>query len=115
MTIVVTDSTGSGSGPTHYSIEGDELLVYPTPDDSLSLDCTYYAKLPALAENSTNWLLTKYPQIYLYATLVSASQFLKDNAGADYWGNLYAQAVAVAKASDVRAMSSGSPLRIRPR
>jgi hypothetical protein len=38
-----------------------------------------------------------------------------DKAGADYWGNLYAQAIACAQADDARALSSGSPLRIRPR
>ena len=34
--------------------------------------------LPPLASNSTNWLLTKAPGVYLRAVLVQAAEFIKD-------------------------------------
>lgn len=112
----IRDLSGGGSvEPKHYAIEGANLVLSQTPNEAYVIDINYHAKIPALATNSTNWLLTKYPQIYLYASLVSGFQYLMNDQRADYFGNLYAQAVAVAKAADVRALSSGSPLRIRPR
>ena len=108
------DETGR-SDPLGYSIEGLNLIVAPTPATVYAIATTYYAKVPAIATASTNWLLTKYPNIYLYGSLVSANQYTMDMQKADYWGGLYTQAIAVASGSNDRALSSGSPLRIRTR
>lgn len=101
--------------PLYYAVEGDRLLLSPTPSAVETINITYQAKVPQLASYGVNWLLQKYPNIYLYGTLVSAYQYLMNEQKADYYGTLYSQAVAVAKADDVRAMSGGSPLTIRAR
>lgn len=108
-------ANGSPRTPTMYAIEGANLILSPTPDTVYTIDIRYYAKVPALASNATNWLLTKYPNIYLYGALVSGAQFTMNDERANYWGTLYTQAIQVAKASDVRALSSGSPLTVRTR
>ena len=108
-------STTGAQSPTHYALEGASLLLSPTPNTVYSISVQYYAKVPALATATTNWLLTKYPNIYLYASLVSACHYTKNNDGANYWGGLYTQAMAVATAADMRALSSGSPLTVRQR
>jgi hypothetical protein len=105
----------SNSGyPALYSIEGESLLLSPTPGVTpFNVNVTYYATIPSLATTATNWLLTKYPMIYLYGAMVSGFQFLLNTERADYWGLLYTQAKDLAKATDNRARSSGSPLRMR--
>lgn len=59
-----------------YTIIGSDL--YCTIDVSL----TYYAKIPSITTNSTNWLLTKAPNAYLWGGLMQYSIYDKDVAGA---------------------------------
>lgn len=110
-------STSGTSTPTMYSIRGDKLFLSPKPGATqYTIVCDYYAKLPRLsATNSSNWLLEKNPNIYLYGSLVSAYQYLLNEKMADYYGNLYTQSIDLAKAADLRALSSGSPWRMRQR
>lgn len=101
--------------PARYCIDGTNLILTPTPAEMRVLAARYYAAVPPLASNATNWLLTKYPNIYLYASLVSGYQYLLNDERANYWGNLYGQAVSVAQGADERAQTSGSKLTIRTR
>lgn len=69
--------TGQAGLPCHFTIVGSNLYTYPKT--SANVELTYYAKIPALtASNTTNWLLTKVPGIYLRATLMQAAEFIKD-------------------------------------
>lgn len=99
----------------YYSIEGDRLLLNPTPGAVSTLDVAYYAKISPLATTPTNFLLTSYPQIYLYKALGCAYRFLMDDQRAQYWYTLYEQEVVKAMNADKRGLHSGSPLTVRPR
>ncbi len=73
--------TGQAGLPCHFTIIGSSLYTYPKTSDNVEL--TYYAKIPALTvSNTTNWLLTKAPGIYLRASLMQAAEFIKDDAEA---------------------------------
>lgn len=51
--------------PLYYAIAGTTIKVNPTAS---SVPITYYESIPALSDsNTTNWLLTKYPMLYLVA------------------------------------------------
>lgn len=116
MTIIVDEfGTDNGIKPKFYAIEGGSLLLSPTPTARIELDIEYYGKVPALASSGSNWLMTKYPNIYLYKSLACACRFLMDDARAQYWDGLYRAAVDKATAADKAGLISGSPLRIRPR
>ncbi len=65
--------------PRFYAIIGREIHVAPVPASETAVDVTYHGSLPPLSSNSTNWLLTKAPQLYLYTSLLHAAPFLKDN------------------------------------
>ncbi|HQR98158.1 MULTISPECIES: hypothetical protein [unclassified Polaromonas] len=108
---------GGTREPDSYAIEGGNLLLSQTPDAVYTIDTVYFAKIPSLASavGGVNWLLTKYPNIYLYGALVSACQFTMNDERANYWGGLYASAIESAIRADRLATSSGSPLRIRTR
>ena len=71
--------TRSSGIPTSFSIIGSNLYTYPLTDNSIEL--TYYSVIPALSgSNTTNWLLTKAPGVYLRAALVMANGFIKNTA-----------------------------------
>lgn len=99
----------------YYSIEGDRLLLNPTPSAVVSVHVAYYGRITALATTATNFLLTKYPQVYLYKALACGYRFLMDDQRAMYWDGLYAQEIEKANMADKRALVSGSPLTARPR
>lgn len=62
-----------------YAIQDMQFRVYPFPTSS-AVELTYYAALDALVNASdTNWLLTKRPDVYLYASLAQARVFLHDD------------------------------------
>lgn len=61
----------------HFTIIGSSLYTFPLSSNDIEL--VYYQALPPLASNSTNWLLTKAPGVYLRAVLVQAAEFIKDD------------------------------------
>jgi hypothetical protein len=104
---------GWSSRPFVYTIEGDNVILGPTPDSAYTIDIIYYARFPTLATASTNWLMTNHPNIYLYACLREGAFFTKDAAGAVQWDGLFKQEVKALQTEDDRATHSGSALRVK--
>lgn len=102
--------------PKHYTIESASLLLGPTPDSVYSIEAVYYARIPALSDAApTNWLLTDWPSLYLYAALAESAPFVGQDARRALWESMYAADLSAAQAMDRAARSSGSRLRIRSR
>jgi hypothetical protein len=79
--------------PSRYSVVGSVLRFDPVPDAAYSLRLNYYAKIPALSTGSpTNWLLTKAPDLYLYACLIAGQVFTGADQRASTWADLYRDA-----------------------
>jgi hypothetical protein len=79
--------------PRVYTIIGDALYARPIADAVYTMTALYSARLATLCEtNTTNWLLTNYPMVYLYAALEQKDKYIKDAAGAAeneaIWTNL---------------------------
>jgi hypothetical protein len=100
--------------PKFYANIGDTIEVFPTPAAEYQMQLQYYAKTPALSDsNTTNWLLTDAPDIYLYGALVQAAPYLNDDARTQTWAALYSAAMqSMQKASDDTRFA-GSGLRMR--
>lgn len=96
-----------------YSIEGLNLLINGTQSAAQTINTQYYKRLDALSVTPTNFLLTQYPQVYLYAALAQAALFMIDDPRAATWESAYKSAVAKAMASNSKALISGGSLRIR--
>ena len=72
--------------PAYYTIVGEELELFPTPNDDYELEILYRANLDGLSgSNSSNWLLDIAPDAYLYGTLMEAAPYLKDDERIPLW------------------------------
>jgi hypothetical protein len=101
-------STGQ---PVYYTITGTQLEFIPTPDSTYSAELTYYAKIPALSDsNTSNWLLTYAPDLYLYGALMEAAPYLKDDERLPVWSQMYINSLGDIEVADQRASVSSTPL-----
>lgn len=109
----IADRFGQETGePAHYTIEGDQLVLGPTPADAYTLDARYYKQLAPLSATGTNWLLTSKPNLYLYAALAEGCLFTKKKDEAASWAGLYGGIVEALQAEDETAKHGGSTLRV---
>ncbi|MEY9782273.1 phage adaptor protein [Sinorhizobium fredii] len=99
----LTNSYTDRSGiPTGYAIVGSTIKARPKSSESLTL--TYYAKIPGLTPAApTNWLLTKAPDVYLFALVNEIAIWAKDVAGAGAAQQLLMLALSGLNIGDERA------------
>lgn len=73
----------------YYTIQDDNLVLLPAAASAnVALELFYYGKIPALGPaNPTNWLLTRAPDLYLYASLVAAEAFLQNDERLPLWSS----------------------------
>jgi hypothetical protein len=106
---------GNTSGrPTHYAHIGEQLEVFPTPGATYNVELLYFQKIPPLSDgNATNWLLTDYPDVYLYGALMQAAPYLDDDAKMQVWAGLYGSSINSINAESKKARYSGAGMRMR--
>lgn len=65
--------------PLRFSVIGNEMQFAPISDAAYTGEIVYrQALVPLSTTNAANWLLTKYPNAYLYASLLAAQFFVED-------------------------------------
>ena len=101
--------------PRYYTILDQSIEVYPSPDGEYSLEMVYFETLPALSTSDTNWLLTNYPDAYLYGALLHSAPYLQDDARMQVWDALYQTAVSAINLDGERAKTGGSGRRMKIR
>lgn len=108
------DKSGDSAGrPKYYAITGGEIELFPTPDESETLAIAYIRTIPPLSSgNTSNWVLSEAPDVYLYGSLIHTAPYLKDDARVQIWAGLYQSAVAELNRTSVAARF-GPNLRIR--
>jgi hypothetical protein len=100
--------------PSFYGIVGGTIQVVPTPDQTYGAEIVYWAAIPALSgTNTTNWLLTEHPDLYLYGTLLQAAPYLTNDDRLAVWGTMRDQIIEDMNVADEKASKSGNPLRAR--
>lgn len=65
-----------------------EARIYPKPAPTVDYESTLIYRqtiTPLSITNPTNWLLTNYPAIYLYAALEQSAPYLKDDQRLPIW------------------------------
>ena len=83
------------------------------PDSATTLQINYYKKLTALSDtNTTNDILTNYPELYLYASLAESSPFLMQDERLQVWAGLFKDALLSANEASSRGSTTTSPLQM---
>lgn len=102
--------------PKFYRHAERAFEVFPTPDSTYNVEILYYQKIPALSDtNSSNWLLSEAPDIYLYGSLLHSAPYLAEDARLAVWAQLYAAAKDNVNRSGSAASVSGSGLTMKVR
>lgn len=100
--------------PRFFTIYGSTMLVLPLTESDIRLD--YYETIPALSDaQTTNWLLTKYPNVYLYQCLKHAAVFLNTpsaSSQAQTYGALANAAIDALMRDDERARYTRTTMRV---
>ena len=72
----------------YYNMVDGKFLIYPAASATapVNLELVYVGKIPSLSDgNTTNWLLTKSPDLYLYGALMQAEPYLKNDDRVGLW------------------------------
>ena len=108
--------TSTSGTPEVYTILGDTFRFSPKPDSSYTGYLNYYKKFDALTvSNTSNWILTDHPAIYLYGSLFHAANFLGgiEPSQVQQWQQMYSTAMERLERNDREDQFSGSPLQVR--
>lgn len=93
--------------PVYYSIVGTDIEIVPT-QTSASVDILYYAKIAALSDsNTTNWLLTAHPDLYLAECLRQLGIYTKDDNAIARYGAQVAEAIRTIRQLDAAKRFAG--------
>lgn len=91
----LNNKANSSRAPVLFTITGTSVKLAGPSDAAYTLKGTYYAKFAALdGSNTSTWLTTNVPHVMLYASLRAAAEFIRDDAAAQKWNDLYEQACA---------------------
>lgn len=72
--------------PIYFSVFGEEMELAPTPNEDYTLEIIYRSFLSALSDsNTSNWLLTLAPDLYLYGTLLESAPYIKEDGRIQTW------------------------------
>jgi hypothetical protein len=90
-------------------------LFAPTPATAQTLEVLYYEQPRLLDEEfQTNWLTEYAPDLLLYATLLEAAPFLKNDERIQTWQNMYNRAAQALSGEDLKRILDRSANRSEP-
>ena len=87
-------------------------LITPTPNANSTLEVMYYEQPRFLGEDfQTNWLTEYAPDLLLYASLLEATPFLKNDQRIGTWQQLYDRAAQALNGEDLKKIMDRSAQR----
>jgi hypothetical protein len=99
---------------TQYTIAGNQIWLLGVIDSTSKFIMSYYAAIEALStSNTSNWLLEDAPNIYLYASLIEAEPFIKNDQRLAVWVQMLQSALDDIESNDDSGQHSGSSLTMR--
>lgn len=102
--------------PGFYCHSERGFEVFPTPDGTYTTELLYYQKITALSDsNTSNWLLSDHPDVYLYGSLLHSAPYLAEDQRIAVWAQLYSAAIQRINQSGEDASFSGSGLTLKVR
>jgi hypothetical protein len=105
------DATGQ---PLYFTIFGSEMELAPTPDQTYTMEMVYRANIPALnASNTSNWLLTLAPDLYLYGCLLESAPYIKEDGRIQTWGLGFQTALEGLNNLGLTSTFNAGPMQVR--
>jgi hypothetical protein len=87
-------------------------ILSPTPDQAYPFEVLVYQLLPLLDDsNQTNWLTEYAPQVLLYASLLEATPFLKNDERIPVWQQMYDRSAQALNGEDLSKILDRSARR----
>jgi len=105
-------SSDTAGTPAYYAHVDGNFELFPSPNASVDVELLYFAKIPALSDsNTSNWLLSQYPDLYLYASLAHTAPYLQEDARIPIWTTLYKELIETMNNESDSAKWSGTGLK----
>ncbi|CUI02616.1 Constituent protein [Janthinobacterium sp. CG23_2] len=79
--------------PTYWAVDGTMLAFDRVPDQAYPLAFRYRARFKLTAQAPTNYLLERYPDLYLYGALLESAPFIGQDERIGLWKSMFDQAV----------------------
>jgi hypothetical protein len=80
--------------PKLYTVVGGQIQILPVADVAYTGELTYISRVAALTStNTANWVLTDYPDAYLYGAALQSAPYLIADGRASMWAELFTAAV----------------------
>lgn len=109
----LADKPDQAGTPLYFAISGTKAICRPT---SGSIKGVYFAKIPALTStNTTNWLMTKHPDLYLFGVIAQACVYTRDAQLEAAMSQRVDRLIASINSDSKAAEISGGPLTVRIR
>lgn len=110
MTPEQLGNNGTSGIPRHFTVSS-QIEFDRVPDSAYTIEMQYFGRLTALDDtNTTNDIITNYPEIYLYGCLSVLNEFEAEEDKASYYYNKFLESLAGANKQDKRGRYGSSPV-----
>ena len=110
----LTSIADVASRPLYFSIFGSEMELAPSPDQDYTIEMVYRANIPALTStDTTNWLLTLAPDLYLYGALLESAPYIKEDGRIQTWGLGFTTALDGLNRLGLTSTFNAGPMQVR--
>lgn len=117
---VLDSNSQHGNGPgiaKYYTVRSGRIFIIPQrfapTGASLEMDYTSFTPL-AQAQGGVNWLLSKYPNLYLYGSLMQAAAYVDDKETVAFWKSGRDEVMSKLASSARKRKLGASPLVMTP-
>lgn len=109
-TLYKTYNSTSAGTPLAYTIIGVEIALRPIPDSVLNVEIIYGESIASLSDtNTTNTVLTRHSDCYVYGTLAQAYNYLMDETRALQYDAMFTRIIAeIIKDTEVARFGGGA-------
>jgi len=113
MTQLITDQPSTVAGqPTAFSSYGTSFYFRKIPDSAYAAKLFYYYQPTALSTtNTSNILLTKYPDLLLYGALIELTAHVEEDDRIQLWKGAFDEGIKDITDDNTLNRWSGVPLR----
>lgn len=85
--------------PNYWAVKGSQIQLDRLASEAFALTLRYVQNLN-LATTDTNYVLSNYPDIYLYGALLESAGFIRDDSRIPIWQQKFEQALAEAQSNE---------------